>query len=115
MLSRSIQALGLAHAPCWALSMGMSNDYAIAIEEGSDPSFDLAAYLLEARNDHVPTQKENSEQTEATIDFDDLEFYLIHDATKIYDYAEKIMQRDAARLQFHRLFDHAKPTRSCCF
>ncbi|EKU50386.1 YggS family pyridoxal phosphate-dependent enzyme [Staphylococcus massiliensis] len=30
-----IKALGLAHAPCTELSMGMSNDYMIATEEGA--------------------------------------------------------------------------------
>ncbi len=30
-----IQALNLSHAPCTELSMGMSNDYAIATEEGA--------------------------------------------------------------------------------
>jgi len=30
-----VQELGYAHAPCRELSMGMSNDYALAIEEGA--------------------------------------------------------------------------------
>ena len=44
-------------------------------------------------------KKKAPEQTSA-IDFDDLEFYLIHDATKIYDYAEKIMRRIPLVLNF---------------
>lgn len=35
MLRDEIQSLKLAHAPCEHLSMGMSNDYMIAIEEGA--------------------------------------------------------------------------------
>ncbi|BAD75416.1 hypothetical conserved protein [Geobacillus kaustophilus HTA426] len=35
MLKERVQALGMAHAPCTELSMGMSNDYTIAIEEGA--------------------------------------------------------------------------------
>ncbi|AST00023.1 MULTISPECIES: YggS family pyridoxal phosphate-dependent enzyme [Geobacillus] len=35
MLRERVQALGMAHAPCTELSMGMSNDYTIAIEEGA--------------------------------------------------------------------------------
>ncbi|WP_096225556.1 YggS family pyridoxal phosphate-dependent enzyme [Geobacillus sp. FJAT-46040] len=35
MLKEHVQALGMAHAPCTELSMGMSNDYTIAIEEGA--------------------------------------------------------------------------------
>ncbi|AGT31447.1 hypothetical protein M493_05745 [Geobacillus genomosp. 3] len=34
-LKERVQALRLAHAPCTELSMGMSNDYEIAIEEGA--------------------------------------------------------------------------------
>lgn len=34
-LRNQIQTLNLAHAPCTELSMGMSNDYMIAIEEGA--------------------------------------------------------------------------------
>ncbi|WP_338781815.1 YggS family pyridoxal phosphate-dependent enzyme [Metabacillus sp. FJAT-52054] len=34
-LKEEVQGLGLAHAPCTELSMGMSNDYMIAIEEGA--------------------------------------------------------------------------------
>jgi pyridoxal phosphate enzyme (YggS family) len=34
-LRNQVQALELDYAPCTELSMGMSNDYAIAIEEGS--------------------------------------------------------------------------------
>ncbi|NQD68255.1 YggS family pyridoxal phosphate-dependent enzyme [Bacillus haikouensis] len=34
-LQEYIHSLGLPHAPCTELSMGMSNDYTIAIEEGA--------------------------------------------------------------------------------
>jgi PLP dependent protein len=34
-LQEDIHSLGLPHAPCTELSMGMSNDYPIAIEEGA--------------------------------------------------------------------------------
>ncbi|MYL63709.1 YggS family pyridoxal phosphate-dependent enzyme [Bacillus hwajinpoensis] len=34
-LGESIQNLSLSHAPCNELSMGMSNDYEIAVEEGA--------------------------------------------------------------------------------
>lgn len=34
-LQEEIQALNLKHAPCKELSMGMSNDYIVAIEEGA--------------------------------------------------------------------------------
>ncbi|WP_338753918.1 YggS family pyridoxal phosphate-dependent enzyme [Bacillus sp. FJAT-52991] len=34
-LQEKVQQLGLAYAPCQELSMGMSNDYAIAVEEGA--------------------------------------------------------------------------------
>jgi PLP dependent protein len=34
-LRDDVQALGLPHAPCTELSMGMSNDFEIAIEEGA--------------------------------------------------------------------------------
>lgn len=34
-LQKDVQALNLAYAPCEELSMGMSNDYKIAIEEGA--------------------------------------------------------------------------------
>lgn len=34
-LQQDVQALDLPHAPCRELSMGMSNDYAIAVEEGA--------------------------------------------------------------------------------
>ncbi|RBW67360.1 YggS family pyridoxal phosphate-dependent enzyme [Bacillus taeanensis] len=34
-LQREIQALELSYAPCRELSMGMSNDYEIAVEEGA--------------------------------------------------------------------------------
>ncbi|MBS4172439.1 YggS family pyridoxal phosphate-dependent enzyme [Bacillus sp. FJAT-49736] len=34
-LQQEVQALKLPHAPCKELSMGMSNDYEIAIEEGA--------------------------------------------------------------------------------
>jgi pyridoxal phosphate enzyme (YggS family) len=34
-LQKEVQALGLHHAPCSELSMGMSNDYTIAVEEGA--------------------------------------------------------------------------------
>lgn len=34
-LQKDVQALNLPYAPCKELSMGMSNDYIIAIEEGS--------------------------------------------------------------------------------
>ncbi|WP_408010907.1 YggS family pyridoxal phosphate-dependent enzyme [Pseudalkalibacillus sp. A8] len=35
LLKEKVQALGLSHAPCSELSMGMSNDYKIAVEEGA--------------------------------------------------------------------------------
>lgn len=35
LLQEQVQELGLEHAPCNELSMGMSNDYSIAIEEGA--------------------------------------------------------------------------------
>ncbi len=35
LLKEEVQALGLSHAPCTELSMGMSNDYKIAVEEGA--------------------------------------------------------------------------------
>ncbi|WZY01098.1 YggS family pyridoxal phosphate-dependent enzyme [Bacillus sp. FSL W7-1360] len=35
LLRDDIQSLQLSHAPCKALSMGMSNDYQVAIEEGA--------------------------------------------------------------------------------
>lgn len=35
MLQEEIKAIGLPHAPCTELSMGMSNDFQIAIEEGA--------------------------------------------------------------------------------
>ncbi|QNG58859.1 YggS family pyridoxal phosphate-dependent enzyme [Bacillus sp. PAMC26568] len=35
VLSGEVRALDLPHAPCTELSMGMSNDYVIAIEEGA--------------------------------------------------------------------------------
>lgn len=35
MLQEEIKALGMPHAPCTELSMGMSNDFQIAIEEGA--------------------------------------------------------------------------------
>ncbi|MCM3713117.1 YggS family pyridoxal phosphate-dependent enzyme [Alkalihalobacillus oceani] len=35
LLRDEVQALQLAHAPCQELSMGMSNDYQVAIEEGA--------------------------------------------------------------------------------
>ncbi|MEH7387563.1 YggS family pyridoxal phosphate-dependent enzyme [Bacillus sp. JJ1521] len=35
MLRDDVQALGISYAPCTELSMGMSNDYEIAIEEGA--------------------------------------------------------------------------------
>ncbi|WP_242222072.1 YggS family pyridoxal phosphate-dependent enzyme [Bacillus cereus group sp. BfR-BA-01380] len=34
-LQKQVQDLNLSHAPCTELSMGMSNDYTIAIEEGA--------------------------------------------------------------------------------
>ncbi|MCM3003853.1 YggS family pyridoxal phosphate-dependent enzyme [Priestia koreensis] len=34
-LQKDVQALQLAYAPCTELSMGMSNDYEIAVEEGA--------------------------------------------------------------------------------
>ena len=34
-LQEKVQKLGFSHAPCLELSMGMSNDYTIAIEEGA--------------------------------------------------------------------------------
>lgn len=34
-LQEEVEALGLEHAPCRELSMGMSNDFMIAIEEGA--------------------------------------------------------------------------------
>ena len=34
-LQKNVQALGLSYAPCNELSMGMSNDFEIAIEEGA--------------------------------------------------------------------------------
>ncbi|MEF7561894.1 YggS family pyridoxal phosphate-dependent enzyme [Bacillus infantis] len=34
-LQKNIQDLNLAHAPCRELSMGMSNDFGIAVEEGA--------------------------------------------------------------------------------
>ncbi|MCG3057018.1 alanine racemase, partial [Escherichia coli] len=34
-LQQEIQTLNLRYAPCQELSMGMSNDYQIAIEEGA--------------------------------------------------------------------------------
>ncbi|KXG10471.1 YggS family pyridoxal phosphate-dependent enzyme [Anoxybacillus rupiensis] len=35
LLQQRVQALGIPNAPCTELSMGMSNDYMIAIEEGA--------------------------------------------------------------------------------
>ncbi|RHW36484.1 YggS family pyridoxal phosphate-dependent enzyme [Neobacillus notoginsengisoli] len=35
VLRDRIQEMGLAHSPCQELSMGMSNDYTIAVEEGA--------------------------------------------------------------------------------
>ncbi|MDE5413046.1 YggS family pyridoxal phosphate-dependent enzyme [Alkalihalobacterium chitinilyticum] len=35
LLQQEVQALSLDHAPCTELSMGMSNDYIIAVEEGA--------------------------------------------------------------------------------
>ncbi len=35
ILKEEVQALDLSHAPCTELSMGMSNDYKIAVEEGA--------------------------------------------------------------------------------
>ncbi|WP_216830858.1 YggS family pyridoxal phosphate-dependent enzyme [Alkalihalobacterium elongatum] len=35
LLQQEVQALSLEHAPCTELSMGMSNDYIIAVEEGA--------------------------------------------------------------------------------
>jgi pyridoxal phosphate enzyme (YggS family) len=35
LLQENVQALRIANAPCTELSMGMSNDYVIAIEEGA--------------------------------------------------------------------------------
>ena len=35
MLQTEVQELELLHSPCKELSMGMSNDYTIAIEEGA--------------------------------------------------------------------------------
>ncbi len=35
LLRDDVMALGLAHAPCTELSMGMSNDYKVALEEGA--------------------------------------------------------------------------------
>ncbi|KYD07240.1 hypothetical protein B4119_1152 [Parageobacillus caldoxylosilyticus] len=35
LLQENVQALQIANAPCTELSMGMSNDYVIAIEEGA--------------------------------------------------------------------------------
>lgn len=37
--------------------------------------------------------KKKVEAPKSTIDFEDLEFHLVHDSSKIYDYAEKIMHR----------------------
>lgn len=34
-LQQDVQALHMPHAPCGELSMGMSNDYAVAVEEGA--------------------------------------------------------------------------------
>ena len=34
-LQKEVQALNLPYAPCTELSMGMSNDYKIAIEHGA--------------------------------------------------------------------------------
>lgn len=34
-LQKSVQALGVSYAPCQELSMGMSNDFQIAVEEGA--------------------------------------------------------------------------------
>ncbi|MGE8079288.1 YggS family pyridoxal phosphate-dependent enzyme [Peribacillus loiseleuriae] len=34
-LQKEVQAANMTHAPCMELSMGMSNDYTIAIEEGA--------------------------------------------------------------------------------
>ncbi len=34
-LQEEVEAMNLSHAPCHELSMGMSNDYIIAIEEGA--------------------------------------------------------------------------------
>ena len=34
-LQKEVQALALPYAPCTELSMGMSNDYKIAIEHGA--------------------------------------------------------------------------------
>jgi len=34
-LQKEIQNLSLLHAPCMELSMGMTNDYKIAIQEGA--------------------------------------------------------------------------------
>lgn len=44
--------------------------------------------------------KKKVEEPKSTIDFEDLEFHLIHDSTKIYDYAEKIMHRVPIVLNF---------------
>ncbi|WP_209125806.1 YggS family pyridoxal phosphate-dependent enzyme [Alkalihalobacillus sp. BA299] len=35
LLQQEVQALSFKHAPCTELSMGMSNDYIVAIEEGA--------------------------------------------------------------------------------
>ncbi|OLO40808.1 YggS family pyridoxal phosphate enzyme [Alkalihalophilus pseudofirmus] len=35
LLQQDVQALALQHAPCEELSMGMSNDYIVAVEEGA--------------------------------------------------------------------------------
>ena len=35
LLQQKVQAMGLKHAPCLELSMGMTNDYQIAVEEGA--------------------------------------------------------------------------------
>ena len=34
-LQKEVQALNLSYAPCTELSMGMSNDYKIALREGA--------------------------------------------------------------------------------
>ena len=34
-LQKEVQALNLPYAPCTELSMGMSNDFRIALEEGA--------------------------------------------------------------------------------
>jgi len=46
-----IQKLGYSHAPCQELSMGMSNDYALAVEEGA--TFVRIGHALVGKDDSI--------------------------------------------------------------